>query len=577
MKHDNNSLILIVTRWIVLFAWLALAGGLALAQQPVTHWDGSVTVTHPDGSTTTTGIPDKKYGTNGKRDEQKDDKGRMREKSWKDRDGRILEDEFTYYGAKDTSVVTTLYNPAPGGGTRPGRQTITKTDLEGREISTETVIYTDGIETSRTKTETDRSGRKRNYKWDPQKGGFVEIIAGLTQQTSGQSGSSSARGFTVASEVIGGLNTTTFATPRGRIRVNLPDDMAAGDTLSGTVIAEPQGKDEKERAANQGELSGYVVEMEKQQTSSNSHILKLAIPVARSSTYLILKDKDNKEVARIEIPVALQPPRQEGFDLPSLGQQGRAVEVSGPFDGDFSTTKLKVGGEALEVLAESPRKVVARNTSSKVGPTDLVVEEQGRTAKCEYRSLALQLSAPKLDLIRGEQTMLTVRVLGLQGIKESVPLVLENKSTGVISMGQGNREEIRVNPSQVEQGVYTTERPLTGIQRGAFTITATVIGGGAICNQSKALTNTSGGTQKAAGTPGYTICGSGCEPPATEQGSGRIRCNTTSACQGRGAGCTCHMFRRPINTSQDYEHVENPGVYADRENGYDYVCRCVKK
>ena len=51
-------------------------------------------------------------------------------------------------------------------------------------------------------------------------------------------------------EVSGGLRTVTLATPRGDIKVSLPDDLNAGDTISGTVVAEPKGKDEKERKSN---------------------------------------------------------------------------------------------------------------------------------------------------------------------------------------------------------------------------------------------------------------------------------------------------------------------------------------
>lgn len=48
-------------------------------------------------------------------------------------------------------------------------------------------------------------------------------------------------------EVSGGLRTITLTTPRGDIKVNLPGEISAGDTISGTVVAEPKGKDEKER------------------------------------------------------------------------------------------------------------------------------------------------------------------------------------------------------------------------------------------------------------------------------------------------------------------------------------------
>jgi len=410
-------------------------------------------------------------------DETTDERGRVTKRVWKDGRGNTMESELTEYGLGNGKwIETRIFNRLPNG-VELNRVTTTRTDEVGNTISTTTETYKKGKRNGGTKTETDLSGRSRTYKFDPEKQIWVETNADGTPLTSRQGGSSTAQGFAVASEVAGGLNTTIFSAPRGKIRVNLPNDMAAGDTLSGTVIAEPQGKDDKERAANQGELSDYVVELEKREASSTSRILKSVIPVTSGSTYLILKDKERKEVARIEVPLAQQPPPVEEINLPTMGQQGRAVEVSGRFDGDSSTTNLKVGGEDLEVLAESPRKVVARNTSNKVGPTDLVVEERGRTTSGEFRSVGINLSAPKLDLLRGEQTMLTVKVLGLEGIKEAVPLVLENKSASVISMGEGNLQQITISPAQVQGGTYTTERPLTGIQRGAFTITGTVISG----------------------------------------------------------------------------------------------------
>jgi hypothetical protein len=64
-------------------------------------------------------------------------------------------------------------------------------------------------------------------------------------------------------ETIGGLHITTFETAQGRIKVNLPDDMAVGDTISGTVIAEPVGETKEEERENRDELNGYVIEVER--------------------------------------------------------------------------------------------------------------------------------------------------------------------------------------------------------------------------------------------------------------------------------------------------------------------------
>src|SRR5439155_1903878 len=81
-----------------------------------------------------------------------------------------------------------------------------------------------------------------------------------------------------------GLKTTKFTSSRGTITVNKPDDMTAGDTLSGTVTEEPAGKTEAERAQNQDELKGYVVEMENQKAPVSGKTFKWNIPATFAST-----------------------------------------------------------------------------------------------------------------------------------------------------------------------------------------------------------------------------------------------------------------------------------------------------
>src|SRR5438445_2555584 len=54
----------------------------------------------------------------------------------------------------------------------------------------------------------------------------------------------------VHNEASSGLNTTSFDTLVGTVTVNLPDDLSAGDTISGTVISETKGKTSEEQAKN---------------------------------------------------------------------------------------------------------------------------------------------------------------------------------------------------------------------------------------------------------------------------------------------------------------------------------------
>lgn len=70
--------------------------------------------------------------------------------------------------------------------------------------------------------------------------------------------------FSATPKIGDGLNTTVFDTPNGKINVNLPEDMAAGDVLTGTVIADAApGQSPEEKAQNEDELNGYVVEIRK--------------------------------------------------------------------------------------------------------------------------------------------------------------------------------------------------------------------------------------------------------------------------------------------------------------------------
>ena len=169
-----------------------------------------------------------------------------------------------------------------------------------------------------------------------------------------------------------GLHTTTFTTPEGKIKVNFPDDMAAGDTISGTVIAEPAGATLDERERNSDELNGYVVEVEKTKTPVIGKVLKWTVPAALvgGATYIILRDKDGKEVTRSEVPVIPTPPFEKppttpsstDYSLPGVGQAGRPTQIVGIFDGDSNTTTVEIGGRNTRILAESPRKT--RTSSS---------------------------------------------------------------------------------------------------------------------------------------------------------------------------------------------------------------------
>ena len=157
-------------------------------------------------------------------------------------------------------------------------------------------------------------------------------------------------GYQVESKSANGLNISTFTTPQGVIKVNLPDDMAAGDTISGTVTEEPNGKNDAERAQNLGALNGYVIEVEGRRTPVADQRFSWSIPrpLNTNSNKISLLQRD-QNVATAAIPIATTPPPTPAqFTIPTGGQQGRLIRIKGPCNGIFSSQdSVKVGGTVL--------------------------------------------------------------------------------------------------------------------------------------------------------------------------------------------------------------------------------------
>jgi hypothetical protein len=163
------------------------------------------------------------------------------------------------------------------------------------------------------------------------------------------------------------------------------------------------------------------------------------------------------------------------FTVPILGQNGRPVVITGPFDGNSLNTGVTCQpGTVSPVIAESPRKAIFIAPTDVTGPMQVTVNEGGKKTTAPFRNVGVNLSAPKTSLMKGEQTTLTVQVTGLQGITSNVPLTLT--CTGVITMQGGTNQSLVIQPSQVSpDGRYTTTRNITGVQAGGWGATATVM------------------------------------------------------------------------------------------------------
>jgi hypothetical protein len=274
-----------------------------------------------------------------------------------------------------------------------------------------------------------------------------------------------------ASETAGGLHTARFATVQGTVTVYLPDDLAAGDTLSGTVSYSPSGKTETEREKSLGTLRGYVVEVAGQPVPEGSG-WQARIPDAAGPLIVRLRGASGRPT-EVPIPVAPTPATSPAeFGIPAHGQAGRSLSIPGPFGGGTAGPRIEIGGREAPVLAQSPRQTVVLVPEDLAGPSTLRIEQGDSTAEGTVRILAVQLSADRIHLQRGERTTLHVEVRGLEGLAEPIPLHLTNQSPTVVQLEDGDSQTVTIEPSDVpSSGVLRLDRSVQSRRTGDFSIT----------------------------------------------------------------------------------------------------------
>jgi hypothetical protein len=303
----------------------------------------------------------------------------------------------------------------------------------------------------------------------------------LSDRTVGAKGSGAQGAVTAERAIESGLQRVIFTTRRGiKIFVNLPQDLRAGETSSGSVFGEASGKTDAERAAGNEELRSYVIEIAGQKIPPSGRTFELSIPATGlndENSEVVLRDQKGKELAREKFEVSRQAASVRTDVRFPAAQLGEMLQVGCSCDGVMAGSDyIKVGGQTSLPIAESPRARWAFNTNPATGAAEIEINERSQVIKGKLNILGLKLSALKTGLLKGEQTTLTIELSGLEDLKEPLPLRLENQTPDVLTMAPSNVQELTIKPAEVRAGgKYITQRTLTGIRVGNFHIEGTVV------------------------------------------------------------------------------------------------------
>lgn len=275
-----------------------------------------------------------------------------------------------------------------------------------------------------------------------------------------------------------GLETIEFSVPEGKITVLLPDDLCAGDIISGTVSTEPIGSGQQKQK-NSDVLEGMVISLgDSNSTTDKDHEKWILLETLSTTVEVALRDKSGKQISTATIPLnyGAEGPSTSPFAVDPIIQSGKPIQICGPFDGNAGNSKVSLGsGSPTAVIAESPRSCVVATTPQQNGPLNVTVNENGTTTEHKTHVLSIQLSAPKTDLLRGESTDLRVRVTGFEGLGEDaypIPIELTNLTPSIIQLegATGNCISQGITQSQVQNGQFNFNTKVVAKMNGAFQI-----------------------------------------------------------------------------------------------------------
>ena len=216
--------------------------------------------------------------------------------------------------------------------------------------------------------------------------------------------------------------------------------------------------------------------------------------------------------AGVRIPVSFTVPsnpiiRPEGFRIPPISLPGSMQTVRGPFSGDATQTAITANGTPARILAESPYTLYYTvPPAAAAGVSEIVINDHGRRTRLKTWNVALQMSADRLQLKRGESTAYHVFVRGVETIPReawfgsgAVPelvdpaqvqkflpgftppssvdsgvliLTIENMSPAGVSITGGDRFALTFRYGQAK---YEHHGTIVAKQAGGFSINGTLI------------------------------------------------------------------------------------------------------
>ncbi len=275
-----------------------------------------------------------------------------------------------------------------------------------------------------------------------------------------------------------GLVTAVYSTQYGNVKIYLPDDIRPGDLISGTIVAEASGNNEKQIARNLDVLLKSTLRFNNEnfpvdQANKQFHFNANQIRPLQEPMELILAGGGKPIQLNIpSIPVNEQKPSGSECMVPTHVLTGSQMKITGPFDGNSSNTKCRIGGEEIPIIAESPRSCIVLFPQNAKGMQTVQISENGLDpCTRQVSGVDMQVSTGKLNLRKGENTFIDVKVTGLENLPDKATLTITNATPSIVTITNGNIQVIPIwPPANSTEGNFSIHCPAVSLSTGIFSV-----------------------------------------------------------------------------------------------------------
>lgn len=265
-----------------------------------------------------------------------------------------------------------------------------------------------------------------------------------------------------------GLRVAELATPEGVVQVYLPDKMAPGDSISGTVFAFGGGETVSARNANLQLLQGRELSIAGTNVKVSDGIFTFHVPADASTIEVVVRDVAGSGAVRSAVEVRPAAAAYSGIVAAPIVEEGFAIRVLGAFDGKRDSTDVKLDGIEAGVLAESPRECIVSTMNRGPGAHRLQMAEGQITLDQQINIARLTVTPPDEARI-GKKSFMELVVDGLEDADpRGFPLQVVLRSSTPALLSFGEKTSVDVNQADVRGGLWKGKIEFKAKKKGTY-------------------------------------------------------------------------------------------------------------